>query len=213
MRRSYNDFAETLSGLDVPLENSTLLDFWKWAFCDLCDDDVKGIFAEWIIVKLLKSGNPRRISWSNSDIITAGGVRIEVKASAYWQSYKLLDEFGQPRTITGSVRPEAKVIFSGLRSGDATGYQPAMERGLKSHLYVFAFQKEQTPEKWNAMDLDQWEFFLLKKSDLQYKSVSLAELRANHGPSLNASGLREELGKRVQKIEEELTVTQGNRQA
>jgi hypothetical protein len=28
---------------DIP--NATLLDFWRWAFSDMCDDDLEGIFA------------------------------------------------------------------------------------------------------------------------------------------------------------------------
>src|ERR1700689_4726483 len=86
-----------LVGAGVTLQDSSLSDFWSWAFGDLCDDDIKGIFAEWMVLKLLGIPSERRISWANSDIITKDGVRIEVKATSHWQSWKLLDESGALR--------------------------------------------------------------------------------------------------------------------
>ncbi len=90
--------SDRVIGADVELQNASLLDFWKWAFSDLCDDDLKGIFAEWLVLKLLGIPAVRRVSWANSDIITLEGVRIEIKSTSYWQSWKLIDE-------VGSVRP------------------------------------------------------------------------------------------------------------
>ena len=142
MPRNYNLPSDSLSGTTLPVENSTLLDFWKWAFCDLCDDDIKGIFAEWIVVKLLRHEHPRRISWANSDLITKAGVRIEVKSTAFWQSYKLLDEYGMPRSVMIPARDEKKLSFAGLRAGDASAEHPELENGFKSHLYVFALQRK-----------------------------------------------------------------------
>jgi len=62
---------------------ATVLDFWQWAFSDLCDDDIKGWYAEWVVGNLLGIATVRRISWANSDLIADGGVRVEVKSSAH----------------------------------------------------------------------------------------------------------------------------------
>ncbi|MEO6924167.1 MAG: hypothetical protein ABI142_10105, partial [Bryocella sp.] len=48
---------------------ATIADFRQWAFSDLCDDDIKGWFAEWMVAKLLLIPITRRISWANSDLI------------------------------------------------------------------------------------------------------------------------------------------------
>jgi hypothetical protein len=51
---------------------------------------------------------------------------------------------------------------------------------LKSHVYVFAFQHERDIERWNAMDISQWEFYALPVSavsELRWKSISLPMLR------------------------------------
>jgi len=74
---------DSVKGNAPVLQSASLVDFWTWAFSDLCDDDLKGIFAEWLVMKLLDIPSVRRLSWANSDIITPDGVRIEVKASSY----------------------------------------------------------------------------------------------------------------------------------
>lgn len=177
---------------DLPaLQSASLLDFWTWAFGDLCDDDLKGIFAEWLVMRLLEIPNVRRVSWANSDIITPEGVRIEVKASSYWQSWKLLDEFGAARvTPLYPISDKTRITFSGLKARDAiTVPDSSKPKLLKSHIYVFAFQNEKDIERWNAMDLSQWEFYALPMKRLQqlgWNSISLTLLRSEQSP-LSAS--------------------------
>jgi hypothetical protein len=175
-------------GANVVVQNASLIDFWTWAFSDLCDDDIKGIFAEWMVLKLLGIPTERRISWANSDVITRDKVRIEVKASSYWQSWKLLNEFGKPHTppLYPVSKRRSDVTFAGLRARDATSVSDRSTNGaLKSDIYVFAFQHEEEPELWNAMDLSQWEFYLLPVTRLEemgWISVPLKKLRSEQEP-------------------------------
>jgi len=177
---------------DLPaLQGASLMEFWTWAFSDLCDDDLKGIFAEWLVMKLLGIPSLRRMNWANSDIITSEGVRIEVKASSYWQSWKLLDEFGAVRASPlYPVSDKTRITFSGLKARDAvTVPDSSTPQQFKSHVYVFAFQHEMEIVKWNAMDLSQWEFYVLPMKRLQqlgWKSISLTMLRSEQRP-LSAS--------------------------
>jgi hypothetical protein len=160
----------------------TVLDFWQWAFSDLCDDDIKGWFAEWLVAKLLKIPTTRRISWANSDLIignSAKNLRIEVKSTAYYQSWKLLDEFGEsiiPKPLKSDARQTLR--FSGLMA--KTAIVPAKasdERLYKSDLYVFALQKHVDYQTWNALDLEQWEFFLATKEQLSgRRSITIRQL-------------------------------------
>lgn len=182
-RPTYEDKSE-LTGAGVKVQNSSLLDFWKWAFSDLCDDDLKGIFAEWMVLKLLGIPSERRISWANSDIITLEDVRIEVKASSYWQSWKLLDESGKPRVppLYPNSLKRSNIRFGGLRARNAVAVPDSSTKpAFKSDIYVFAFQHETEPELWNAMDLSQWEFYVLPVKKLEvagWSSVSLERLRS-----------------------------------
>ena len=187
MGLSMSQAADVLRNAGIDLENASLQDFWKWAFSDLCDDALKGYFAEWIVAKLLDIPSARRIGWANSDIITPEGVRIEVKASSYWQSWKLLDEFGVARsTPLHPISAKTRIAFSGLKARDAVAVpDPTIQPTFKSHIYVFAFQHETEIEKWNAMDLSQWEFYVLPVKELQelrWRSISLKMLRSKQKP-------------------------------
>ena len=152
----FSEPTDCVTGLPDAHPKLAVLDFWRWAFANLCDDDVKGWFAEWLVGSLLGLPMTHRISWANSDLITPGGIRIEVKASAYWQSWKRLNEDGTHKVV--EVVPEARattIRFGGLVAGNSVelvGGPPS----LKSDLYVFAFQRERDPELWDALNLDQW---------------------------------------------------------
>jgi hypothetical protein len=179
---------DSLRGENLQISEATLLDFWKWAFSDLCDDDLKGIFAEWLVHKLLGVSSIRRISWANSDLIISDKVTIEVKATSYWQSWKLIDGKGLPRPKPLYSVPlnDSKIRFAGLTARDATSVADmSTSRALKSQMYVMAFQHEKDIERWDAMDLSQWEFYVIQAEDLSKlggRSVLLSKLRPKYGP-------------------------------
>ena len=172
--------------------NTTLVDFWQWAFSDLCDDDLKGIYAEWLVHKLLGIESPRRISWANSDVVTPSRVRLEVKATSYWQSWKVIDQYGQPYAEPRYTIPkdDSKIRFGGLMARDSSSTTDmSMSRALKAQLYVFAFQHEKYITRWNAMDLSQWEFYVVRAEELAQiggRTVSLSKLRPKYGPLTSA---------------------------
>jgi hypothetical protein len=128
------------------------------------------------------------VSWANNDVVTAESVSIEVKAAAYWQSWKVLDEFGKPRTERKHQDgPDSSIRFGGLRARDSSNtVDMRSERALKSDLYVFAFQHERDIRRWNAMDLSQWEFYVLSAGESAVlasgRTVSLAKLRSTQKP-------------------------------
>jgi hypothetical protein len=173
------------AGLKSNLEISgcdRLQDFHRWAFSDLCDDDVKGVFAEWMVRQLLRCPSDRRVSWADSDIILPSGISVELKSSAIWQSWKLVNQDGSrknPLPLAKPVRP-TYIRFGGLRARP-TASQWSGEQDFKSHLYVFCFQCETDPAQWDAQNLEQWEFYVMNRHELIEltvgKSISLAALR------------------------------------
>ncbi|MES2569918.1 MAG: hypothetical protein V4710_07660 [Verrucomicrobiota bacterium] len=164
-------------------ENATLLHFWKWAFGDLCDDDLKGYFAEWMVRVLMGLPLTRRVSWADSDIITPCGLRIEVKSSAYWQSWKLVNEDGTRKPMPPPVDPaRKKVVFGGLRSGTSVDTSPQLTApAFKSDIYVFCLHTQTDPTAWDAWQLSHWEFYALTRTELEErgigKSITLGVLR------------------------------------
>ncbi len=173
-----------------PHLNGTLVDFWRWAFSDLCDDDIKGIFAEWMVRMLL--GLPlqdsRRISWADSDIILPNGTRIEVKATSVWQSWKLVNEDGTPKPVRApTALSPAKFRFAGLQARTAVSpAAPDALRQFKSDFYVFCFHSQIDPSGWDAWNLAHWEFYMMTRQELTESkvgnSISLAALRNVRAP-------------------------------
>jgi hypothetical protein len=74
---------------DIKLDHSTVLDFFLWCHSILSNDPTNGEFAEWMVGKHLglamKPGG--RIEGAYWDSLTAEGIKIEVKAAAYWQAW------------------------------------------------------------------------------------------------------------------------------
>jgi hypothetical protein len=145
-----------------------------------------------MVAKLLGLPTKRRVSWANSDLFTPDGVRIEVKASSYWQSWKLIDEFGEPYAEPlRECGAEGSIGFAGLRARDARTVSRTTDPiDYKSDLYVFAFQHERDPERWNALDLTQWEFYVFPVDQLRQfatRRVRLVTLRECQGRSFKAA--------------------------
>lgn len=166
--------------------DTTMLNFWHWAFSDLCDDDIKGIFAEWMVGVLLRLplALTRRVSWADSDFILPDGTRIEVKATALWQSWKLVNEDGTLKSVPNAATLDPnRIRFGGLqaRMGASQTEMVADIPHFKSDHYVFCFQKQVSAVGWNPWDLGNWEFYMFSQEELANQkvgtSVSLAALR------------------------------------
>ena len=64
---------ERPEGADCRLRKATVRDFWQWAFSDLCSNDIRGVFAEWLVAKLLNIDlRTMRDSWAHWDLVTVG---------------------------------------------------------------------------------------------------------------------------------------------
>jgi hypothetical protein len=65
-----------------------LIDFWSWSQSDLLNNSLRGVLAEFIVKTALDINNNYRLEWDAFDLITDGDIKIEVKSSAYLQSWK-----------------------------------------------------------------------------------------------------------------------------
>lgn len=164
-------------------ELGTLREFWRWAFGDLRANNVRGVFAEWMVAQLLGLQPEPRGSWDDYDIQLPDGRTIEVKASAYLQVWH----------TTSS--PPSVIQFSGLKGqrwlGDAVRrYSGA--RTYNADIYVFCVQTERDPQRWDALALDQWDFYVLPRAVIAATGASCLRLTTVQrlGPKLAAGDLR-----------------------
>jgi hypothetical protein len=149
-------------------------DFWRWAFSDLRTNTTRGILAEFLVAQALGDPSPLRAPWDNWDVTTATGIKVEVKSSAYLQSW--------------NQRKLSSIRFTSLtgRSWSAETNELAAERSLRADVYVFALNICREPDQYDPLKLDQWQFRVMSVTELAehgVRSVSLAFLD-RHAPAV-----------------------------
>lgn len=138
------DGSERFIGLDA-----TVADFWRWAFSDLRDNTTRGILAEFLVAKAVGDERSLRVGWDNFDVQGPGpgGPAIEVKCSAYLQSWaqKRLSDLTFGR-LTG-------------REFDWTLGEYSVDVRVRADVFVFAVQTQREPAAYDMLDISHWEFW------------------------------------------------------
>ena len=117
-------------------------------------NNVRGIFSEWLVAQLLGIGRVSRATWAAYDLTTSGGIRLEVKSAAYLQAWAQERHSQDPvfSGLTGRIKQSA-----GGRSSTPT---------YNADLYILCLQAECDPELWDALNLDQWRFWIVPRARL-----------------------------------------------
>jgi hypothetical protein len=133
----------------------SVLDFWRWASSDLRENIIRGVLAEFLVARAVGDPSALRHAWDNFDVTAPDGTKIEVKSSAYLQSWR-------QKTLS-------KITFTGL-TGRAYSYETNeldVERTLRADIYVFAMHTCQDPDQYDVLDLASWEFYVVPVAALQ----------------------------------------------
>ena len=149
---------------------SDLSDFWRWAYSDLIGNAERGVLAEYIVACALEITNTTRISWDKYDLLTADGISVEVKTSAYIQTWE--------------QKSLSKLSF-GIQTTygwDSNTNELGKDKKRQADIYVFCVHKHTDQDTINPLDISQWEFYLLPTSTLNakfgnQKTVSLSALK------------------------------------
>ncbi len=148
-------------------------DFLQWAYSDILSNRNRGILAEYIVASALECTDIPRIEWDEADI-NYNGKKIEVKCSAYIQSWK--------------QNSLSKITFdiAKKKSWNAATNVYSNEAKRNSDCYVFCILSEKDPEKINPLDIYQWVFMVLDTVFLNekfkdQKRISLSTLEKNTG--------------------------------
>ena len=147
-----------------------LIDFWKWSVSDLLSNATRGTFAEFIVATAVGiSFSKIREEWSAFDLITDTGIKIEVKSSAYLQSWNQKDY--------------SKIVFSIKESHywDSDSNKQSINKYRPSDVYVFCLLDHKEKSSVNPLNLNQWKFYVLNTKRInEYKrskhSITLKSL-------------------------------------
>lgn len=143
--------------------SSSVLDFWAWAYSDIIRNVNRGAFAEFVVREAMNTqcrNTPRegfRISMDAYDLLSPDGIRVEVKSSAYIQSW----ESEHPARISFRIAPAKSLDASGNYSADS-------QYCRHSDVYVFCVWTAMNREQ-NILDLALWDFYVLSTKILDQK--------------------------------------------
>jgi hypothetical protein len=162
---------DPLTGEESVCGEATVLDFWRWGFGDLRMNVVRGVLAEFFVAQAVGDTTTPRHAWADCDVVTPSGVKIEVKAAAYLQSW--------------TQRRLSRVSFSGLwgyrwNEGEVR-YETDQE--VLADVIVFAVQTCTDPNLYDPLDIAQWTFYVMPADVIRLNgltgSIGLRFVEAN----------------------------------
>jgi hypothetical protein len=151
------------------------LDFWMWAYSDLMQNITRGYVAQYIVAWAIGVDEKPNDPWQSFDLRSREGRRIEVKSTSFLQSWTHGEGNRNPLFLLAPRLP-----YSSERG---LGKKP----GWNADIYVLCYFYCKDPAKADIMNLDQWKFWVIPKTELVNtlngrKSLTTKLLEANHVP-------------------------------
>ena len=131
-----------------------VLSFWQWSSSDLVNNVWRGVLAEYIVAKATGVTEELRKEWDEIDLVTPDGIKIEVKSSAYIQSW-YQEDFSP---IKFDIKP--------TKGWNAATNESSEEIKRRADVYVFCLLAHKDKETIDPLKLDQWEFYILSTKKL-----------------------------------------------
>jgi hypothetical protein len=144
----------------------SLLDFWRWSVSDILSNATRGRFAEFVVATATQIEITNvRDEWNSFDLETPEKIKLEIKSSAYIQSWHQ----NKPSTISFKTKPA--FFFDSL-----TGVQSLTKRRT-ADVYVFCLLHGTEP-----LNMNNWEFFVMATKELNeyhrsHHSIGLKSLQ------------------------------------
>ena len=148
--------------------NYNLSDFWRWSVSDILSNATRGRLAEFIVGTAIGL-NPENLrdEWNAFDLTTEDGIKIEVKSSAYIQSWNQ-KKFS---TISFSIKPS--------RYWDAVTNMQHKKPKRHADLYVFCHLKHKDQNSIDPLKMEQWDFYVLPTCRLDNYERSQSSITLN----------------------------------
>jgi hypothetical protein len=150
--------------------NLKLIDFWRWSASDLVSNATRGILAEHIVAYALGLPDGVRAEWDAYDLrlpteSKPEGIKIEVRSASYLQSWF----HNELSVISFNISP--------TRVWDADTNTIATELKRQADIYVFCLLGHKEKETLDALNLSQWEFYVLPTTVLNEKAPTQKKIR------------------------------------
>ena len=162
-----------------------LLSFWQWSSSDIVSNATRGALAEYLVAQALGIAEDSiREEWASYDLKSLDGMRVEVKSSAYIQSWH------QDQLSRISFRVPK------TRAYDRHTNRLSKNARRQADVYVFALLAHTDQRTLDPLNVSQWEFFVLPTMSLDKRersqhSITLPSLRTLSARSVNFSRLKQ----------------------
>lgn len=161
--------------------NSRLLDFWAWNTSDLLNNAMRWKLAEFIIANALWIDSWYRVEWDDFDL-NYNWLKIEIKSWAYIQAWEQ-DKYSN---IIFTIKPTKDYNWTDFKR--------------QSDIYIFALLKHKDAKTIDPLKLEQWDFYIIKTSELNsklplQKTISLNSLLELNFIKCSYSELKENIDK------------------
>lgn len=160
----------------------TVLHFWQWSASDFLSNALRGVLAEFIVACALGALEESRLEWDAYDLVTKNGKKVEVKSAAYIQTW--------------DQKKPSRILFGIARSYGWEARTNTYDPELKRHadVYVFCVLKHKDQDTIDALDLDQWDFYVLPTEKLEekaprQKTIALSRIEALGAERTDFGGL------------------------
>ena len=131
-------------------EERKIVDVWSWHSSELLADTTRAILAEYIVAMALGiDQNTTQNGWDDYDL-DYNGTHIEIKSSSYLQAWKFVEQ--------------SKIVFR--ISPTKSTFWKDNEVKRRADIYVFCLFACKDREIADLMKLEQWEFYVVKTSDI-----------------------------------------------
>lgn len=141
-----------------------LLDYWRWAESDLLNNTRRAIVAEYLIARAVGAAGKPRVEWAGVDVVTPKGVRIEVKSSAYVQSW---EQGGRLSVVEFDIAPRKSSWDP--ETNKEVMYDPPRR---VADVYVFCVLGDESGSVPDPLDLADWRFYVVATSLLDRERPS-----------------------------------------
>ena len=172
--------------LDGEELNTSVLDFWRWAYSELSDNVERGVLAEFIVKAAIAhkglDTNQGFRWWHPYDLTGPNGLRLEIKSVA-----------------RNHARGESKdkMVFGIAPTSLYNDYLDSysLEKARHSDVFIFCIWDMRDPNQ-DPLNLDDWEFYVLATHVLnerykEQKSISYKALLSLNPVHCGFADLRE----------------------
>ena len=151
-----------------------LLSFWQWYVSDIVSNASRGVLAEYIVALAAGCETTKpRVEWGNHDLETPDGIKLEVKSSAYLQSWE--------QTKLSNISFDIKRT----RGWESSTNEYSGELIRRADIYVFCVLNHKDKKTVDPLNLAQWDFYVLPTAVLDEKMLEKKTLTLSALMTLN----------------------------